>query len=74
MPLLAQPGPLRLAIHCAFLSSLHCLSNRPVASRLLAAPLAAGETTPTREIRHWALARTTHVLTLLRYWLMIKLI
>ena len=73
MPLLAQPGPLRLAIHWAFLSSLHCLSTLPCTSLLWAAPLAAGEMTPTREIKHWAFALTTQVLTLLRYWLMMSL-
>ena len=40
LPALAHPGPLTLAIHCARLSSLNCLSILPATSRLCAASLA----------------------------------
>ena len=61
-PLLAHPGPRRLAIHWAALSSRICLSILPVTSLLCAACLASGEITPTREIKHCACALTIQLL------------
>ena len=52
LPPLADPGPRRLAIQLALLSSLNCLSNLPATSLLRAASLACGEMTPIRESRH----------------------
>ena len=46
-PLLAQPGPWREAIHCAFLSSFICASILIATCLLLAASLAAGVIRPT---------------------------
>ena len=54
LPPLADPGPRKLAIQLALLSSFNCLSNLPATSRLRAASLAWGDITPIREIRHWA--------------------
>ena len=42
-PLLAQPGPRRLAIHWVCRSSLNSRSSRPATSLLWAANLASGE-------------------------------
>ena len=50
-PLLAQPGPRRLAIHWACRSSLNSRSSRPATSLLWAATLACGEITPILENR-----------------------
>ena len=47
LPLLAQPGPRREAIHCAFLSSFICASILIATCLLLAASLAAGVIRPT---------------------------
>ena len=52
LPPLADPGPRRLAIQLALLSSLNCLSNLPATSLLRAASLACGEMTPIWESRH----------------------
>ena len=52
LPPLADPGPRKLAIQLALLSSLNCLSNLPATSLLQAASLACREMTPIREIRH----------------------
>ena len=73
LPPLADPGPRKLAIQLALLSSLNCLSNLPATSRLRAASLAWGDITPIREIRHWACALTMQVLSNLLYWLTITL-
>ena len=73
LPPLADPGPRKLAIQLAFLSSFNCLSNLPATSRLRAASLAWGDITPIREIRHWACALTMQVLSNLLYWLTITL-
>ena len=72
-PCRAQPGPLRLAIQWALLSSLSSLSILPATSRLLAASLACGVITPTLEMRHWACALTIVVLKSLLYWLVMTL-
>ena len=66
-PLLAQPGPRRLAIHWACRSFLNSRSSRPATSLLWAATLASGEITPILEIRHWAWARTMQALRSLLY-------
>ena len=60
-PLLAQPGPRREAIHCAFLSSLICTSILIATCLLLAASLAAGVIRPTLAKVHMACALTAHV-------------
>ena len=73
LPPLADPGPRKLAIQLALLSSFNCLSNLPATSRLRAASLAWGDITPIREIRHWACALTMQVLSNLLYWLTITL-
>ena len=64
---------LRPAIQFALLSSLNCLSILPAASLRWAASLAWGEMTPTREMRHWAWARTMQVLRSRLYWLTMTL-
>ena len=46
LPLLADPGPAKLAIQLALLSSRICLSILPATSLLLAASLALGVITP----------------------------
>ena len=66
-PLLAQPGPRREAIHCAFLSSFICASNLIATCLLPAASLAAGEIRPTLAKVHIACALTAHVETRRRY-------
>ena len=66
-PLLAQPGPWREAIHCAFLSSFICSSILLVTCLLLAASLAAGVIRPTLAKVHKACALTAHVETSRRY-------
>ena len=67
LPLLAQPGPLREAIHCAFLSSFICASILIATCLLLAASLAAGVIRPTLAKVHMACALTAHVETRRRY-------
>ena len=66
-PLLAQPGPWREAIHCAFLSSFICSSILIAPCLLLAASLAAGVIRPTLAKVHKACALTAHVDTSRRY-------
>ena len=73
LPPLADPGPCRLAIQLALLSSFNCLSSLPATSLRRAASLAWGEITPTREIRHWACALAMQVLSNLLYWLTMTL-
>ena len=73
LPPLAEPGPCRLAIQLALLSSFNCLSSLPATSLRRAASLAWGEITPTREIRHWACALAMQVLSNLLYWLTMTL-
>ena len=67
LPLLAQPGPRREAIHCAFLSSFICASILIATCLLLAASLAAGVIRPTLAKVHMACALTAHVDTRRRY-------
>ena len=57
-PLLAQPGPDREAIHCAFLSFLSCSSCLIATCRRPAASLAAGVIRLTLAKRHMACALT----------------
>ena len=54
LPLLAQAGPRREAIHCAFLSSFICASILIATCLLLAASLAAGVIRPTLAKVHMA--------------------
>ena len=68
LPLLAQPGPLRLAIHWASFSPASFASRLAVTALLSAAPLAAPEIAEIRDSRHCAWALTTQVLTRRRYW------
>ena len=67
LPLLAQPGPRREAIHCAFLSSLICASILIATCLLPAASLAAGEIRPTLAKVHMACALTAQVEMRRRY-------
>ena len=67
LPLLAQPGPRREAIHWAFLSSFICASILIATCLLLAASFAAGVIRPTLAKVHMACALTAHVDTRRRY-------
>ena len=68
LPLLTQPGPLRLAIHWASLSPTSFASRLAVTALLSGAPLAAPEMAEIRDSRHCAWVLTTQVLTRLRDW------
>ena len=61
LPLLAQPGPDKDAIHCALLSLLISSTCLMATSLLPAASLAAGVTKPTLAKRHIACALTAVV-------------
>ena len=67
LSLLAQPGPQRKAIHCAFLSSFICAFILIATCLRLAASLAAGVIRPTLAKVHIACTLTAHVDTRRRY-------
>ena len=67
LPLLAQPGPAKDAIHWALLSLLISSSNLIATALLPAASFAAGEIKPTLAIMHKACALTAVVDTNRRY-------